>query len=125
MEVEGRPTGRAVVAALDAAPGGPTYRAGMLRASALARLRSLEQETQSRAVAYEMLGPPRLTKLLWESHLCGLLRPSVRALAQPRPLELAAEAYARVQRDAGGRSHNPSVGVAILTPDGEERYHSR
>src|SRR2546422_4057852 len=67
MELEGRPTGRDVVAALDAATAGPTYRAGMLRASALARLRSLEQETGSRAVAYEMLGPPRLTKLLWES----------------------------------------------------------
>src|SRR5216683_3325564 len=114
MELEGRPTGRDVVAALDAATAGPTYRAGMLRASALARLRSLEQETQSRAVAYEMLGPPRLTKLLWESHLCGLLRPSVRALAQSRPVELAAEAYARVQRDSGVRSHILSVGIPIL-----------
>jgi len=94
----------------------------MLRASALARLRSLEQETQSRAVAYEMLGPPRLTKLLWESHLCGLLRPSVRALAQSRPVELAAEAYARVQRDSGVRSHILSVGIPILTPDGEGLY---
>ena len=122
MELEGRPTGRDVVAALDAATAGPTYRAGMLRASALARLRSLEQETQSRAVAYEMLGPPRLTKLLWESHLCGLLRPSVRALAQSRPAELAAEAHARVQRDSGVRSHILSVGIPILTPDGEGLY---
>src|SRR2546425_551566 len=122
MELEGRPTGRDVVAALDAATAGPTYRAGMLRASALERLRSLEQETQSRAVAYEMLGPPRLTKLLWESHLCGLLRPSVRALAQSRPVELAAEAYARVQRDSGVRSHILSVGIPILTPDGEGLY---
>jgi hypothetical protein len=122
MELEGRPTGRDVVGALDAATAGPTYRAGMLRASALARLRSLEQQTQSRAVAYEMLGPPRLTKLLWESHLCGLLRPSVRALAQSRPVELAAEAYARVQRDAGVRSHILSVGIPILTPDGEGLY---
>jgi len=122
MELEGRPTGRDVVAALDAATAGPTYRAGMLRASALARLRSLEQETQSRAVAYEMLGPPRLTKLLWESHLCGLLRPSVRALAQSRPVELAAEAHACVQRDSGVRSHILSVGIPILTPDGEGLY---
>ena len=122
MELEGRPTGRDVVAALDAATAGPTYRAGMLRAAALARLRSLEHQTQSRAVAYEMLGPPRLTKLLWESHLCGLLRPSVRALAQSRPVELAAEAYARVQRDSGVRSHILSVGIPILTPDGEGLY---
>ena len=94
----------------------------MLRASALERLRSLEQQTQTRAVAYEMLGPPRLTKLLWESHLCGLVRPSVRALAQSRPVELAAEVYARVQRDSGVRSHILSVGIPILTPDGEGLY---
>src|SRR5882724_3384764 len=122
MELEGRPTGRDVVAALDAATAGPTYRAGILRAAALEHLRALEHQTHSRAVAYEMLGPPRLTKLLWESHLCGLLRPSVRALAQSQPAELAAEAHARVQRDSGVRSHILSVRIAIPTPDGEGLY---
>jgi len=122
MELEGRPTGRDVVAALDAATAGPTYRAGMLRASALERLRALEHQTKSRAVAYEMLGPPRLTKLLWESHLCALLRPSVRALAQSRASDLAVEAHTRVERDATLRSHILSVGIPILTPDGERLY---
>ena len=122
MELEGRPTGRDVVAALDAATAGPTYRAGVLRAAALGHLRSLERQTKSRAVAYEMLGPPRLTKLLWESHLCALLRPNVRALAQSRTGELAAEALARIQRDAVLRSHILSVGIPILTPDGERLY---
>jgi hypothetical protein len=122
MELEGRPTGRDVVAALDAATAGPTYRAGMLRAAALERLRALEHQTKSRAVAYEMLGPPRLTKLLWESYLCSLVRPSVRALAQSQAAELAAEAHARVQRDSGVRSHILSVGIPILTPDGERLY---
>jgi len=122
MELEGRPTGRDVVAALDAATAGPTYRAGMLRASALERLRALEHQTKSRSVAYEMLGPPRLTKLLWESHLCALLRPSVRALAQSRATDLAVEAQTRVERDATLRSHILSVGIPILTPDGERLY---
>ena len=122
MELEGRPTGRDVVAALDAATAGPTYRAGMLRAAALERLRALEHQTKSRAVAYEMLGPPRLTKLLWESHLCALLRPSVRALAQSRATDLAGEAQTRVERDATLRSHILSVGIPILTPDGERLY---
>jgi len=122
MELEGRPTGRDVVAALDAATAGPTYRAGVLRAAALGHLRSLERQTKSRAVAYEMLGPPRLTKLLWESHLCALLRPNVRALAQSGTGELAAEALARIQRDAVLRSHILSVGTPILTPDGERLY---
>jgi hypothetical protein len=122
MELEGRPTGRDIVAALDGATAGPTYRAGMLRAHAIAYLRELEQRTGSRAVAYEMLGPPRLTKLLWESYLCARLRPSVRALAQSQAQGLAAEALALVERDAALRSHILSVGLPILTPDGTRVY---
>ncbi|OLD42432.1 MAG: hypothetical protein AUI55_06725, partial [Gemmatimonadetes bacterium 13_1_40CM_2_70_7] len=80
MELEGRATGKDTVAALDAATAGPTYRAGILREYALARLDALERE-RGPAVAYEMLGPPRLTKMLFEAHLCGRLRSSVRALA--------------------------------------------
>src|SRR5881296_4269908 len=82
LELEGRPTGRDVVAALDGATAGPTYRAGLLRAHALDRLRALERQLKTRTVAYEMLGPPRLTKLLFESYICGQLRSSVRALAE-------------------------------------------
>jgi hypothetical protein len=122
LELEGRPTGRDVVAALDAATAGPTYRAGILRAVALERLRGLERQSKSRVVAYEMLGPPRLTKLLWEAYLCGLLRPSVRALARSQAPELAAEALARIERDALLRSHILSVGIPILTPDGARVY---
>src|SRR5690348_14900914 len=92
MELEGRPTGRDVVAALDAATAGPTYRAAMLRSAALERLRGLEREADRPSVAFEMLGPPRLTKLLWEAHLCALLHPSVRALAASQPGQLSAAA---------------------------------
>ena len=125
MELEGRPTGRDVVAALDAATAGPTYRAAMLRGAALERLRALEGEAGRRAVAFEMLGPPRLTKLLWESYLCALLRPTVRALADSRAGELSAAAHARIERDTVLRSHILSVGIPILTPDGDRVYRGR
>jgi NAD(P)-dependent dehydrogenase (short-subunit alcohol dehydrogenase family) len=122
MELQGRPTGRDIVAALDAATAGPTYRAAMLRGYALARLRELESRSETRTVAYEMLGPPRLTKLLFESHLCARLRPSVRALAGSQATALAGEAHALVERDRGLRSHILSVGIPILAPDGEQLY---
>jgi NAD(P)-dependent dehydrogenase (short-subunit alcohol dehydrogenase family) len=125
MELEGRPTGRDMVAALDAATAGPTYRAAMLRGAALERLRALESEAGRRAVAFEMLGPPRLTKLLWESYLCALLRPTVRALADSRAGELSAAAHARIERDTVLRSHILSVGIPILTPDGDRVYRGR
>jgi hypothetical protein len=122
MELEGRSTGKDIVAAFDAATAGPTYRAAMLRAYALERLRALEQDTKTRHVAYEMLGPPRLTKLLWESHLCALLRPTVRALSVSQAPQLATEAHALVTRDAALRSHILSVGIPILAPDGAQLY---
>jgi hypothetical protein len=122
MELEGRPTGHDIVAALDGATAGPTYRAAMLRGHAIEHLRALERQTETRTVAYEMLGPPRLTKLLWEAHLCSLLRPSVRALGQSQANQLAMEAHALVSRDAALRSHILSVGIPILAPDGERLY---
>src|SRR5256885_14981839 len=84
-ELQGRATGKDVVAALDAATAGPTYRAGILRRNAIGRLRALEERHAHRGVAYEMLGPPRLTKLLYEAYLCRRLRSSVGALAQTDP----------------------------------------
>ena len=100
----GRPTGRDIVAALDGAQAGPTYRAGILRAHAVQRLRQLEERSGIHAVAYEMLGPPRLTKLLYEAHLLSLLRPSVRALAGSAAETLAAEAHRRLEgRGVTGR----------------------
>ncbi len=122
MELEGRPTGKDIVAALDASTAGPTYRAAMLRGYALDHLRALERRSKTRGVAYEMLGPPRLTKLLFESYLCSLLRPSVRALGNSSSQELALEAHALVERDRGLRSHILSVGIPILAPDGEYLY---
>jgi len=122
LELEGRPTGRDVVTALDGATAGPTYRAGLLRAHALDRLRTLERQFKTRTVAYEMLGPPRLTKLLFESYICGQLRSSVRALAESQAGDLAQGALALVERDGALRSHILSVGIAILAPDGERLY---
>ncbi len=122
MELDGRATGRDIVAALDGATAGPTYRAGLLRAYAVERLRTLERESGTRAVAYEMLGPPRLTKLLYEAHLLSELRPSVRALAESRATELASEAHALLRRDVTLRRRILSVGLPIVTPDGTGVY---
>lgn len=121
-EIAGRPTGRDVIAALDAATAGPTYRAGILRTHAIERLKALERETGTRTIAYEMLGPPRLTKLLYEAFLCGRVRPTVRALAGSEPAALAADAAALVARDGDLRSCILSVGLPIVTPDGARVY---
>ena len=122
QELQGRPTGRDVIAALDGATAGPTYRAGLLRSAALGRLEQLERESGTRSVGYEMLGPPRLTKMLYESYLLSKLRPSVRALAGSDGKGLAAEAQSLIEKDAALRAHILSVGLPILCADGARVY---
>jgi NAD(P)-dependent dehydrogenase (short-subunit alcohol dehydrogenase family) len=118
MELEGRPTGRDVIAALDGATAGPTYRAGILREAALRRLAALEVEHGVRSVAFEMLGPPRLTKLLYEAFLWSRLCPSVEALASADPDRLGRDAQALLDAEPALRSEILSVGIPVLRPDG-------
>ncbi|HKV71923.1 MAG TPA: hypothetical protein VJN62_11790 [Gemmatimonadales bacterium] len=121
-ELQGRPTGRDVIAALDGATAGPTYRAGLLRSAALGRLEQLEKESGTRSVGYEMLGPPRLTKMLYEAYVLSKLKPSVRALAAADGAGLAVEAEALLAKDTGLRAHILSVGIPILCADGARVY---
>lgn len=119
MEVRGRPTGRDVVGALDGATMGPTYRGGVLRAVALEGLEKLEAEHGVRSIAFEMLGPPRLTKLLYEAHVLGRLFPSVRALSRADATRLASDAEALLrEREPELRRQILSVGLPILLSDG-------
>jgi hypothetical protein len=120
MELTGRPTGRDIVAALDGATYGPTYRGGYLRSVAISRLRELEEQHRVRSVAFEMLGPPRLTKLLYEAYLLSRLYPSVRALAAA-DAECAAHDCERLLREKEPtvRRQILSVGLPILLANGE------
>src|SRR5687768_13749601 len=120
MELTGRPTGKDIVAALDGATFGPTYRGGYLRSVAIAGLRALEERHGVRSVAFEMLGPPRLTKLLFESYLLGRLYPSVRTLAMA-DADCAARDCERLVREKEPmvRRQILSVGLPILLANGE------
>ena len=119
LELTGRPSGKDIVAALDGASFGPTYRAGYLRANAVEGLRALEREHGVRSIGFEMLGPPRLTKLLYEAYLMSCLRSSTRALSTAKPEALAAEAERYLREEAHDlRRQILSVGIPIVLPDG-------
>lgn len=116
-EILGGNSGSDIVSAFDSAVMGPTYRAGFLRARAVESLRRLEDEHGIPSVAFENLGPPRLSKLLYELHLILLERD----LFDSRPIpagELAARCERRVLGDAAIRARILSVGLAILLRDG-------
>ena len=116
FELQGRPTGRDVVSALDAATAGPTYKAGLLRATAVERLEALERRHGVRSVAFEMLGPPRLTKLLYEAHVWSRLCATVRELAESAPAALSKAAVDLLATDEGLRSTIVSVGLPVILP---------
>jgi NAD(P)-dependent dehydrogenase (short-subunit alcohol dehydrogenase family) len=117
-EIRGVPSGRDIVAALDAATMGPTYRAGILRGQALEYMEGLEAQHGVRGVAYEMLGPPRLSKLLFEAAILRELFETVDAGAELDPAGTAATARDLVEADADLRRRILSIGLPILLPDG-------
>ena len=124
-EISAHPTGKDVVAALDAATMGPTYRAGVLRAQVLDRMEALEREHDTRAVAYEMLGPPRLAKLLFEATLLSSLHGDLDAVASLDPEQTAARALELVEGDDDLRQRALSIGLPIFLPDGERVLRGR
>jgi NAD(P)-dependent dehydrogenase (short-subunit alcohol dehydrogenase family) len=118
-EICGRPTGRDIVGALDAATMGPTYRGGALRETALRYMEELEAEHGVRSVAFEMLGPPRLSKLLFEAEILNRLFPGVRGAAGLDPEATAARSLELIESDGRLRSDVLSIGIPILLPDGK------
>jgi hypothetical protein len=117
-EVQGGNTGHDVINALDNAVMGPTYRAGLMRHWALEKLRNLEKEHDVRSIAFENLGPPRLSKLL---HEADLLRRTFETMARVRAAtaaELTHRVVALLTEDARRRAEIVSIGIPILLPDG-------
>lgn len=119
FEVEGRGSGYDIVNALDAAVLGPTYRAGILRHWALERLNEMEKEHGVHSVAFEMLGPPRNSKLLFEAHLLRLAFPNMAAVRQSTPEQVRDALDRLVREDPEVANRVVSVGVPILLASGE------
>jgi hypothetical protein len=122
-ELAGRSTGRDILGALDASILAPTYRGGLLRQAALDRLQQIDREGAVPSVALGDLGPPQLSKYLFELYLMREAWPTI------------AGAVARLQApDAGGalsaalderpdlRDAIISVGIPILLPDGKSFF---
>ena len=118
QEITGRNTGRDVVAALDGAVLGPSYRAGVLRARVLEELAALEAKTVTHSVALGQLGPPELSKLLWEAELLALAFGTLPAVLAVTPEEAGAAAAAVLEREPGLRDTITSLGLPVLDPDG-------
>ena len=89
-----------------------------MRHWALEKLRALEERHGVRSVAFENLGPPRLTKLLFEADLLRRTFGTMEAVRASTPTEMSVRAAEEIGRDADYRGEIVSIGIPILLPDG-------
>jgi len=119
FEILGGNTGKDVMQGLDAFTMGPTYRGGILRNVAMNKLDELEHEYNSNSVAFELLGPPRLSKLLYEAYLLRRIVGAMNKINDFTPEKLADEAENIIKNDDKLRSQMLSIGLAVLLKDGK------
>ncbi len=118
-ELMGAATGRDIMGALDASTMGPSYRAGYLRESAVRMMEALEKEHSDSSVAFEMLGPPRLAKLLFEAQLLKRVASNFDGVAATSAEELSAKSQQIIESDDHLRSQMISIGIPVLMNDGK------
>jgi hypothetical protein len=118
LEIKGDNTGSDIINALDNAIMGPTYRAGSMREQALHQMRALAAEHGEPSIAFELLGPPRLSKLLHEADLLRQVLGSIKAIAETDPKKLARDMEQRIIDFPDVRSKIISIGIPILMRDG-------
>ena len=118
-EIKGGNTGHDIINAFDNATLEPTYRAGYLQHMAVEKLMELEKEHNKESVAFELLGPPRLSKLLHEINLLRQVSDNMKSIINETASVLAEKVYMIIKGDDKLRSEIISIGIPILLPDGK------
>lgn len=118
-EIKGGNTGRDIINALDNATLEPTYRAGFMFDKALQKMKKLEKLNNVESVAFEMLGPPRLSKLLYEAFLLKINYVSFENVISENPKNISAKLLQYISTNINLRSQIISIGIPILLPDGK------
>jgi len=122
LEIEGKSTGRDVVGAVEGAILGPSYRGGFMREDAIALLEKYEKDSPMPSVAFEILGPPRLSKLLFEAHILRKAFGTFTKLSEASAEEISEAMWKVLTEDPQLMRYITSVGIGILSPDGNLYY---
>jgi len=118
LEIKGSNTGYDVIGAIDSSVMTPSYRAGVVRQTALDKLARIEEETNSHSVALGQLGPPELSKLLYEAHLLKLNYGTLDAVMATPASEISESLYSFLLEQDTLRTTITSIGIPVLVPDG-------
>ena len=123
-EITGGSSGYDIISALDSTVMEPSYRAGLLRHVALKDLTFQEEEHGTPSIALGDLGPPELSKLLFEAWLIQdafgdrFLGSVVDEDGQERPASAVSQAIAARLDDSVVARQAISIGIPVLLPDG-------
>ncbi len=119
LEILGDSTGYDIINALDNSIMGPTYRAGYMRHDALEEMKRLQKEHNVESIAFEILGPPRLSKILYEAYILKRICGDLRCLMAQSVDELVKRSEELIRADDQLRQQIISIGLPILLPDGK------
>lgn len=119
FEIRGGNTGHDIINALDNATLEPTYRAGYLQHTAVQKLEELEELHGVSSVAFELLGPPRLSKLLHELNLLKIVVGEMQKIIETDAAQLSNDVYNLLLEKDQLRSEIVSIGIPILMADGK------
>ncbi len=120
FELKGGNTGHDIINALDHATLEPTYRAGFLHNTAIRKMKRLEEQYGSDSVAFEMLGPPRLSKLLYEAQILKILYGSMLNVIKQNAKDISKKAEELIKNNRVFRSQIISIGIPILLSNGKK-----
>jgi len=123
QEIRGANSGRDVISALDGAVMDPSYKAGLVRSVAMSDLRLADAAAEVPSVALGRLGPPELSKLLFEAQLLkecyGEMESVVRdGDGRPRTASALSRQVSEHLTGSAVRELAPSIGIPILYADG-------
>ena len=121
LELKGANTGRDVISAMDASVLDPSYKAGLIRSAAMTDLELVEQQSPIPSVALGRLGPPELSKLLFEAHLFKQAFGSMTEACKSTlsSLEIS-QLLVSVLESSGVAKTAPSIGIPVMLPNGSE-----
>jgi len=118
-ELHGANTGYDIVTAIKNSIMSSTYRAGFMRDFAIDKLQGMEDK-HGEAVAFEILGPPRLSKLLYEAYLLKQAYGTPKKIIAAKPDTMAKKLQQLINKDHKLRARIISIGIPIVTADGKK-----
>ena len=122
FEIRGGNTGHDVINALDYAAMGPSYRAGVMRGTALEKLKELEEEFDCDSVSFTLIGP-FVSKLLFEAYVIKKVCKDLNELKSLSARELMQRMESLIRDNVKVRTSILSVGIGILMSDGKTLLH--